>query len=288
AGLGFLALRFSGLTALTVLSLPLGACYGALEVVAYQLVLDSVASSGRQERAWWLLKDSLLWLVPLLAPGLRLALVRGGDVVVCALLLAVALAHAEPALPSPSVGRRRQVLLFVAACLVSFALSLLASSELMLRISSALLAGRGAGLSVAAGVLGQLSLLIGVALGAARQKEIGTLRLVGWILVATAPLVPWATLGDVPALAVLSVASLGIVAAASSLLLLAFLRALPRTLQPLGLAASLCVEPVVEGWAELFEVSLGHPGEVHVAFPLAAVVLLLATGLALLRASQRE
>jgi hypothetical protein len=279
-GLAFLACALTDLSTLAWLSLLLVAFGGALEVASYLLVLDSITHRNRHERAWWLLKDSLVWLSLLFAPRLSVAFLSGGGAVACALLLAVALTQPEPTSPAPRAQRASRLLLGAGGA-VSFALSVLA-----LESNRSLQAGQGAGRFIVASLLGQLLLLLAVRLSAvAWKKPVGTLTLVGWILVGAAPLLPWATLVDIPALTVVSGASNGSVAAASSLVLLALLQPLPRKLQPLAVAGWLCIGPVVEGWAA----ALGGELPPHTALlPVAAVLLLLATGLALLRASRVE
>jgi hypothetical protein len=282
-GLAFLAFA-TNLSTLAWLSLPLIAFSGALEVASYMLVLSSIESSGRYERAWWLLKDALVWVSLLFASSLSHVFLRGGGFVSCALLVALAVYQADATSPAPHVRRRASLLLFGAGCAVSLALSVLA-----FRINQSLLAGRGAGLFVLGSIIGELVLLIGVALSASvLPKPVSTRPLVGWILVGAAPLLPLATLVDVPALTAVSGSSNGSVAAASSLLLLAFLRPLPQRLQPLALASWLCIAPLIEGAVERCGDSFGPPAAPRIVLSLAAVTLVLAGGLALLRASRVE
>lgn len=283
-GLAFLAFALTNLSTLAWLSLPLLAFGGALEVASYMLVLNSIESSGRHERTWWLLKDALVWVALLFGSSLSLVFLRGGGFFSCALLVAIALFQAEAASPAPHVGRRPSLLLLGAGCAVSLALSVLAFS-----INQSLLAGTGAGLFVVGSILGELMLLNAVGLSASvLPKPVSTWPLVGWILVGAAPLLPLAILVDVPVLAAVSGASNGSVATASSLLLLAFLRPLPQRLQPLALASWLCITPLIEGAVERCGDSFGPPAAPRIVLSLAAVTLVLAAGLALLRASRVE
>ncbi len=280
-GLAFLAFALTNLSTLAWLSLPLIAFGGALQVASYMLVLNSIESSSRYERTWWLLKDALVWVALLFGSSLSLAFLRGGGFFSCALLVAIALFQAEAASPAPHVGRGPSLLLLGAGCAVSLALSVLAFS-----INKSL-AGTGAGLFLVGSILGELLLLNAVGLSASvLPKPVSTWPLVGWILVGAAPLLPLATLVDVPALAAVSGASNGSVATASSLLLLAFLRPLPQRLQPLASASWLCIAPLIEGAVERCGDSFGPPASPRIVLSLAAVTL--AAGLALLRASRVE
>jgi hypothetical protein len=279
-GLGFLAFALADGSSPAWLSLPLIAFAGALKVVSYLLVLHSVTGSGRLERAWWWSKDILVWLSLLFSSHLAVAFLNGGGAVACLLLTAVALTQRVSTSPAAPVRPRITLRLLGVACAASLALSLL-----MLESNQSLLVGSRAGLSAIASILAQLLLLIGLGLAALAAKQVGTLRLSGWVLLGAAPLLPWAMLVDVPVLTVASGAGHGAVAAASSLLLLALLQSLPKKWQPLAVAGWLSVPPVVEGWAAALGAALDLQAGV---LSLAAVLLLLATGFSLLRASRGE
>lgn len=284
SALAFLMFALTSVSAVAWLSLPLIAFSAALQVVACMLVLDNIASCGRREQAvWWLLADSVVLLSLLFAPGLRVTLLSGGGVLACSALLAVSLTHARPASPQAAVAWRTAALVFGAGWVTRFALSVLTLSS-----TQALHAGKSVGPFVIASILGQLALVAFVALSRViSENRASELVFVAWLMIGAAPLLPWTTFADVSTLGAISGASHGCVAGASSLLLLTFLRILPRPLQPLAFACWLCTRPLVDGATWLCESLIRQNPAARAPLAFAAVVLLLATASMLLGAARK-
>jgi hypothetical protein len=139
---------------------------------------------------------------------------------------------------------------------------------------------------VIASMVGRVAALILTVVGAAAVlTQKGKLGWTGALLVGAALALPWASLSDAPVLGLVSGLSYGVVATAASLLLLAFARALPRPLQPLALSVWFCVGHLSDFAAE----SLGEAARLaipRIGLALVAVSLVLAAGLALLKASR--